>query len=75
MFRLSRTFLTMRHLSGTVCPMNIGDVLKNWRLMEKMTLREACKRVGVSHPTLQRIEQGKSVDGATMWKILAFLFG
>lgn len=55
--------------------MKVGEVLKDWRVMEKMTLREASGHVGIPVPTLQRIEQGRDMDGATMWKLMAFLFG
>jgi cytoskeletal protein RodZ len=55
--------------------MNIGDVLKNWRVMERMTLREAAPRLGLTVPTLQRIESGHAVEGSTVVKIMVFLFG
>jgi transcriptional regulator with XRE-family HTH domain len=54
--------------------MHIGEVLKDWRFVEKMTLREAGTRLGISHPTLQRIEQGKMMDAETMVKLMRFLF-
>jgi len=55
--------------------MRIGEVLKDWRLMEKMTLKEAAPLIGISLATLARIEKGDGMDGVTMWAILAFLFG
>jgi transcriptional regulator with XRE-family HTH domain len=55
--------------------MKIGEVLKAWRCMGGMSLAEASGYVGILLPTLQRIEQGKPMDGVTMWKIMVFLFG
>ena len=56
--------------------MRIGEVLKDWRLMEKLTLREVAPLTGIPVPTLQRIEQnaGKGIDGETMLKLVTFLF-
>lgn len=54
--------------------MNIGEVLKDWRLMEKMPLREAASRLGLSVPTLQRIENGKEMERKTMLRLIVFLF-
>jgi transcriptional regulator with XRE-family HTH domain len=55
--------------------MKIGEVLRDWRLVEKMTLREAAPKLGLSVPTMQRIEQDKPIDGDTMWKLIVTLFG
>lgn len=55
--------------------MNIGDVLKAWRCIGGMTLKEASERIGIPLPTLARIENGGMMDGATMWKLMVFLFG
>src|SRR5258706_13939689 len=46
--------------------MNLGKIIKGWRESENLGIREAAKKVGVSAPTLSRIENGKPVDGQTL---------
>ncbi len=53
--------------------MNLGKIIKGWRESENLGIREAAKKVGVSAPTLSRIENGKPVDGQTLIKILDWL--
>ena len=53
----------------------IGEFLKDWRAVEKLTLKDASERTGVPLPTLQRIEHGSAMDAETMWNLMAFLFG
>ncbi len=53
--------------------MNLAVVLRKWRLMSEITLRDAGKQIGVSAATLLRIEQGKGTDGRTMARLIAWL--
>lgn len=53
----------------------IGDVIRDWRTMNRMGQRDAAKAIGVSTATMCRIEQGKSVDQVNMMKLLNWLFG
>lgn len=54
--------------------MKLGEVLKKWRRMSDIGVREAAKQIGVSHGTLSRIERGEQMDGQTLIKILTWLF-
>lgn len=54
--------------------MNLGEVLRKWRLLEDLDLAEASKMLGIGSPaTLRRIEQGASVSGETLASILTWL--
>lgn len=66
--------------------MMIGELLRTWRtkshiglgglkLCRPMGVREAAKKIGLSSATYSRIENGGAVDGKTMAKLIAFLFG
>lgn len=54
--------------------MKLGEVIRKWRKMSDVGIREAAKEIGVSHGTLSRIERGEVMDGKTLVKILAWLF-
>ncbi len=51
----------------------LGRVLYAWREKEGLTIREAAKIIGLSYSTLSRIENGMSVDGRTLKKLLIWL--
>lgn len=53
--------------------MQLGSVLKKWRRMEDITVRAASKLMGVSAATLCRIENGETMDGVTLARILTWL--
>jgi len=53
--------------------MNLGIVLRKWRLMSELGMREAAKQIGISSPTLCRIEMGHSPDSKTLMAILNWL--
>lgn len=56
--------------------MRIGDVLRDWRLMNRFTVREVAKLIGIkSVSTLCRLENGKACDAETLAKIIAWLMG
>ena len=52
---------------------NLGMVLKKWRLMNDLSIRDAARRVGISHPTYARIEWGYAMDAKTMMVVLNWL--
>lgn len=54
--------------------MRIGEVIRRWRKMSDIGIREAAQEMGVSHGTLSRIERGEEMTGTTMAKVLAWLF-
>ena len=54
--------------------MRIGEVLRRWRRVSDIGLREAARDIGVSHGTLSRVERGEEMSGDTLAKVLAWLF-
>lgn len=48
-------------------------VLRCWRVMEELTIRQAAKQIGISAATLMRIEHGRNFDAATLAKILQWM--
>lgn len=54
--------------------MMAGTVIRCWRRIEDVGIREAAKQIGVSHGTLSRIERGDQMDAYTMMKLLRWLF-
>jgi transcriptional regulator with XRE-family HTH domain len=53
--------------------MKLGEVLKKYRLFKEMTLRELAEEIGVSAPTMLRLERGKAPDARTLMLILNWL--
>lgn len=53
----------------------IGEMLKSYRKLHDLGMRDVAKRIGVSVATVSRIEAGHPVDGRTMLKILGSMFG
>jgi hypothetical protein len=70
-------------MSGDESMMNLGGVLRAWRRGSDKTLAEASREIGVSLPTLQRLEVGVSkgegkretngMDGRTIAKVICWL--
>jgi transcriptional regulator with XRE-family HTH domain len=52
---------------------NLGCVLRCWRLMKDLGLRDAAKQIGIGGATLMRIEQGREPDFRTVMRILKWL--
>ena len=65
--------LTLCSSWDKITHMQLGDVLRKWRLMRDLTVREAAKVMGLSVATLSRIERGENMDGAVLAKILTWL--
>jgi transcriptional regulator with XRE-family HTH domain len=53
--------------------MKLGEVISRWRKMSDIPIRDAAKDIGVSAPTLSRIENGKPSDGRSLARILTWL--
>ncbi len=56
-------------------PAMLGPVLRDWRIMNRLTERETAARIGVSAATLCRVEACKPVDGRTLSRVLFWLLG
>lgn len=54
--------------------MKIGEVIRCYRRIQDVGVRETAREIGVSHGTLSRIERGDTMEAATMMKILRWLF-
>jgi len=54
--------------------MLIGEMLQTYRNQERFGTREYAKMIGISHATLNRIENGKDVDAKTLLKLIEWVF-
>jgi transcriptional regulator with XRE-family HTH domain len=55
--------------------MNFGTVLKSYRQVNRLNLRNCAKRLGLAVSTLSRIENGKPIDQATLLLLINWMFG
>lgn len=53
--------------------MKLGEIIRRWRKMSDIGIREAAKEIGISHGTLSRIERGLPMDGVTLARIIRWL--
>lgn len=53
--------------------MRLGYLLKLYRVNRAIGLRELAQELGTSISTLSRLENGKSIDVATLGRIMAWL--
>lgn len=53
--------------------MKLGIVMKKYRLMMELDLRTLAKEIGISAPTLMRLEHGYDSDYRTFKKVLDWL--
>ena len=53
--------------------MKLGELLKAWREVHHIGIRDAAREIGISHGTLSRVERGLPTDGDTLIKILFWL--
>lgn len=54
--------------------MKIGEVIRCYRRIKDVGIRETSAEIGVSHGTLSRIERGDQMDAYTMMKLMRWLF-
>lgn len=62
-----------RVLTAIQIIMRLGLVLRKWRVVSELTLREVAGEIGIGYATLLRIEQGEDVDGRTLIRVAAWL--
>ena len=55
--------------------MRLGEVIERWRHDKRLGIRGVAAEIGISPATLSRIERDEAMDGATLTKILIWLFG
>jgi|HubBroStandDraft_2_1064218.scaffolds.fasta_scaffold393701_2 transcriptional regulator with XRE-family HTH domain len=54
--------------------MKLGELLRKWRAMSELDLKQAGAQIGIAASTLMRIEQGKVPDGETLLKLMRWIF-
>lgn len=54
-------------------PKKLGAVLRSYRLLREMDLRTLGAEIGVSAPTILRIERGRAIDADTLMKVLNWM--
>jgi len=52
----------------------IGRILSAHMIIERKTVRELAKEIGISSATISRITRHKDIDGKTMISIIKWLF-
>lgn len=60
-------------MSEKEAEVNLGIVLKKWRLMNELSLRGASKIIGIPFVTLNRLEMGYEPMGKTLRVVLSWL--
>ena len=55
--------------------MTLGTVIHKWREASGINLRDAAKEIGVSYPTLSRLENGHDLDGDTLVTVICWMLG
>ena len=53
--------------------MRLGQVVRLWRRTSDLSLMEAAAQIGLTLPTLSRIERGEPMDGKTLGIVLRWL--
>lgn len=53
--------------------MNLGNVLRKYRMSQEFTLREMARDMKISFSTLHRIESGNSCDSETLVRLIVWL--
>ena len=53
--------------------MRLCDVLRKWRRVSDLGVREAAKQIGLNAATYSRVERGHPMDGATFVRIFRWL--
>lgn len=50
-----------------------GEMLRLYRTVNGLSLREIAPQIGISHATLMRIETGQAFDAETLLKLWAWM--
>ena len=54
--------------------MRIGKLLKKWRAINELSIREVAEEIGIATATLYNLEAGRAIDSETMLRIVNWLF-
>lgn len=53
--------------------MRLGEILRKWRIMSQLTVREVAVQIGILPSTYCRIENGKAMDGRTLAEVMTWM--
>ena len=54
--------------------MRVGKLIRLYRSVQEIGVREMAKEIGISSATLSRLENGKSLDQSNMLKVINWFF-
>jgi predicted transcriptional regulator len=60
-------------LSGRIRPTRFGEMLRLYRTVRGLSLRDVAKSSGISSATLMRIEHGETFDVATAFRLWTWM--
>ena len=53
--------------------MKLGVLLRKYRAMQELTVRDLAAQIGIPHATLSRVENGENLDAQNLMKIFNWL--
>lgn len=53
--------------------MKINKIIRKWRVMSELPVREVAKEIGISPATFSRFERGEDTTGETLAAIMRWL--
>lgn len=53
----------------------LGEMLRLYRTVRRLSLRDLAPQIGIASATLMRIETGQGIDAATLLKLWTWLLG
>lgn len=53
--------------------MKLGEILKIYRMIQSIKLKDFAKEIGITHSTLSRLENGRTINGESLSKVLIWL--
>jgi transcriptional regulator with XRE-family HTH domain len=54
--------------------MKLAELLRKWRKMSDLSVRDVANQIGLKVATYSRIERGYPMDAATLVKVMAWMF-
>lgn len=51
----------------------LGELVRLYRLTKSKTMRDVAEEIGISAPSVMRLEQGRELDAGTFVKVLSWL--
>jgi predicted DNA-binding protein (UPF0251 family) len=57
----------------TIWFMKVAEAVRSWRLLEKLTVRDAAERIGIDRSVLHRLESGHPVSASNLAAVVRWL--